>query len=473
MSRVHSVQNRLSRCARRWRARQNRCRAPKPGPVSLARFVDRSKGSSWRSSCRSTAARQSPTPSGIKRVAERIVDARKAGHDVVVVVSAMGDTTDELLDLAEQVVPAAAGRELDMLLTAGERISMALLAMAIHNLGVRGPLVHRLAGRRDHHVRRTAGRASSTSRPGGSRRARRGRDRDRRRLPGRVARTPRTSPRSAAAAPTPPRWRWPPRSSADVCEIYTDVDGVFTADPRIVPARPAHRARSPTRRCWSWPRAGRRCCTLRCVEYARRFDVPIHVRSSLLDQARHRWSTGIDGGSSRGASPHHRRRARPQRGEDHHRRRARRARRGGAHLRDRGRRRDQHRHDRAERLDRGHRPHRHLVHAAARPTARPRWRRWTRSRKAVGFKTPALRRPHRQGVADRRRHALAPRRGGEVLRRARRGRRQHRDDLHVGDPGLGGLPRHRPRRRGPRRARRVRARRRPRSEAVVYGGTGR
>src|SRR5438445_12274389 len=71
----------------------------------------------------------------IKRVAQRIVDARRAGNDVVVVVSAMGDTTDELLDLAQQVSPLPAPRELDMLLTAGERISMALLAMAIGNLG--------------------------------------------------------------------------------------------------------------------------------------------------------------------------------------------------------------------------------------------------------------------------------------------------------------------------------------------------
>ena len=71
----------------------------------------------------------------IKRVAERIVRARKEGHDVVVVVSAMGDTTDELLDLAEQVCPAPPPREMDMLLTAGERISNALVAMAISALG--------------------------------------------------------------------------------------------------------------------------------------------------------------------------------------------------------------------------------------------------------------------------------------------------------------------------------------------------
>src|SRR6187431_739459 len=72
---------------------------------------------------------------GIKRVAQRIVNARKAGNDVVVVVSAMGDYTDELRDLAEQVTPLPPPRELDMLLTAGERISMALVAMAITSLG--------------------------------------------------------------------------------------------------------------------------------------------------------------------------------------------------------------------------------------------------------------------------------------------------------------------------------------------------
>ena len=71
----------------------------------------------------------------IKRVAKRIVETRKAGNDVVVAVSAMGDTTDELLDLANEVTPIQAPRELDMLLSAGERISMALLAMAIKSMG--------------------------------------------------------------------------------------------------------------------------------------------------------------------------------------------------------------------------------------------------------------------------------------------------------------------------------------------------
>ena len=76
---------------------------------------------------------------GIKRVARRIVDTQKAGNDVVVVVSAMGDTTDELLDLAEEATNAVPGpsRELDMLLTAGERISMAVLAMTVNSLGAK------------------------------------------------------------------------------------------------------------------------------------------------------------------------------------------------------------------------------------------------------------------------------------------------------------------------------------------------
>jgi len=73
----------------------------------------------------------------VKRVARRIVETRKAGNDVVVVVSAMGDTTDELIDLANEITDEAPAREMDILLTAGERISMALLAMAVNSLGVR------------------------------------------------------------------------------------------------------------------------------------------------------------------------------------------------------------------------------------------------------------------------------------------------------------------------------------------------
>ncbi len=148
---------------------------------------------------------------GIKRVAKRIVEAKKNGHQVVVVVSAMGDTTDELIDLAEQVSPMPAGREFDMLLTAGERISMALLAMAIKNLGHEAQsFTGSQAGVITDSVHNKARIIDVT--PG---RIRTALDE------GNIAivagfqgvspRTARTSPPSAAAAPTPPPSRWPPR----------------------------------------------------------------------------------------------------------------------------------------------------------------------------------------------------------------------------------------------------------------------
>ena len=178
---------------------------------------------------------------GIKRVAQRIVDTRKAGHDVVVVVSAMGDTTDELRDLAEQVTPLPPPRELDMLLTAGERISMALVAMAIAELGHKarsftgsqaGVITDSAHGKAKI-IDITPGRIADAIDDG--------RDRDRGRLPGRLPGHQGHHHARPRRAPTPPRSRWPRRSGADVCEIYTDVDGVFTADPRIVPTRPQAR----------------------------------------------------------------------------------------------------------------------------------------------------------------------------------------------------------------------------------------
>ncbi|GAA4207901.1 aspartate kinase [Streptosporangium oxazolinicum] len=215
----------------------------------------------------------------IKRVAQRIVATKKAGNDVVVIVSAMGDTTDELLDLAQQVSPLPPGRELDMLLTSGERISMALLAMAIANLGqearsftgsqagvitdsshgrariidvtpgrIRGALdsgqIAIVAGfqgvSQDTKDITTLGRGGSDT----------------------------TAVALAAAL------------SADVCEIYTDVDGVFTADPRIVSA-----ARKIPKISYDemmeMAACGAKILHLRCVEYARRFSLPIHVRSSF------------------------------------------------------------------------------------------------------------------------------------------------------------------------------------------------
>jgi aspartate kinase len=215
----------------------------------------------------------------IKRVAQRIVDARRAGDDVVVVVSAMGDSTDELMDLAQQVSPLPPPRELDMLLTAGERISMALLAMAIANQGFEA-------------------RSFTGSQAGVITDSSHGRARIIDVTPGRIAEAigkgyiaivagfqgvsddtkdittlgrggSDTTAVALAAA-----------MGAEVCEIYTDVDGVYTADPRIVPAArklPAVQYEEMLELAAS----GAKILHLRCVEYARRFDVPIHVRSSF------------------------------------------------------------------------------------------------------------------------------------------------------------------------------------------------
>jgi aspartate kinase len=215
----------------------------------------------------------------IKRVAKRIVDTRKTGNEVVVAVSAMGDSTDELLDLAHQVTPIPAPRELDMLLTAGERISMALLAMAIKSMGydarsftgsqagmitdahhgaarivdvtpvrIRDALdqgaVAIVAGfqgfNRDTKDITTLGRGGSDT----------------------------TAVALAAAL------------NADICEIYTDVDGIFTADPRIVPK--AHKLdRISSEEMLELAAAGAKVLYIRAVEYARRHGVTLHVRSSF------------------------------------------------------------------------------------------------------------------------------------------------------------------------------------------------
>ncbi|HZI98460.1 MAG TPA: aspartate kinase [Actinomycetales bacterium] len=216
---------------------------------------------------------------GIKRVAKRIVATRRAGNDVVVAVSAMGDTTDELLDLAQSVSPMPSGRELDMLLTAGERISMALLAMAIGAMGHEarsftgsqaGVITDSVHGKAKI-IDVTPGRISSALDDGhivivaGFQ----GVSRDSKDITtlGRGG-TDTTAVALAAAL------------DADVCEIYTDVDGVFTADPRIVPT--ARRLETITyEEMLELAASGARVLVLRCVEYGRRSGVPIHVRSSF------------------------------------------------------------------------------------------------------------------------------------------------------------------------------------------------
>jgi aspartate kinase len=216
---------------------------------------------------------------GIKRVAKRIVEAKKNGHQVVVVVSAMGDTTDELIDLAEQVSPMPSGREFDMLLTAGERISMALLAMAIKNLGHSAQsFTGSQAGVITDSVHNKARIIDVT--PGRIRTALdegniaivagfQGVSQDKKDITTLGRGGSDTTAVALAAA-----------LEAEVCEIYTDVDGVFTADPRVV--------KKAQKIDWiafedmlELAASGSKVLLHRCVEYARRYNIPIHVRSSF------------------------------------------------------------------------------------------------------------------------------------------------------------------------------------------------
>ncbi|HLR99548.1 aspartate kinase [Mycolicibacillus parakoreensis] len=218
----------------------------------------------------------------IRRVAERIVETKKAGNDVVVVCSAMGDTTDDLLDLAQQVCPAPPPREMDMLLTAGERISNALVAMAVESLGAqarsftgsqagvittgahgKAKIIDVTPGRLrsaldDEQIVLVAGfQGVSQGTKDVTTLGRGGSD---------------TTAIALAAA-----------LEADVCEIYTDVDGIFSADPRIV-ANAQHLDRVTFEEMLEMAACGTKILMLRCVEYARRFNIPVHVRSSYSDK---------------------------------------------------------------------------------------------------------------------------------------------------------------------------------------------
>ena len=216
---------------------------------------------------------------GIKRVAQRIVNTRKAGNDVVVVVSAMGDTTDDLRDLAEQVTPLPPPRELDMLLTAGERISMALVAMAIAQLGHKAQsftgsqagVITDSAHGKAKIIDITPGRIEAALQGGAIAIVAgfQGVSQDTKDVTtlGRGA-SDTTAVALAAAL------------GADVCEIYSDVDGVFTADPRIVPAA-RKLDQVSTEEMLEMAASGAKILHLRCVEYARRYNMPIHVRSSF------------------------------------------------------------------------------------------------------------------------------------------------------------------------------------------------
>ncbi|GGM19876.1 aspartate kinase [Promicromonospora citrea] len=215
----------------------------------------------------------------VKRVAKRIAEAKRAGNDVVVVVSAMGDTTDELLDLAQQITPLPPQRELDILLTAGERISMSLLAMAITNLGVKaksytgqqaGLITDAVHGRArivdvvPHRIRETLNKGQVAIVAGFQGVTQATND---------VTTLGRGGSDTTAVALAA-------GLGADVCEIYTDVDGVFTADPRIVPA--ARKIEQVSyEEMLELAACGAKVLALRSVEYARRYGVPVHVRSSF------------------------------------------------------------------------------------------------------------------------------------------------------------------------------------------------
>jgi aspartate kinase len=216
---------------------------------------------------------------GIKRVAQRIIEAKRAGNDVVVVVSAMGDTTDELIDLAQQVSPLPAPRELDMLLTAGERISMALLAMAIGNMGQEarsftgsqaGVITDGAHGKAKI-IDVTPGRIEQALETGAVAIVAgfQGVSQDTKDITTLGRGGSDTTAVALAAA-----------LGADVCEIYSDVDGVFTADPRIVPSA-RKRDRISYEEMLEMAACGAKILHLRCVEYARRYKMPIHVRSSF------------------------------------------------------------------------------------------------------------------------------------------------------------------------------------------------
>jgi aspartate kinase len=217
----------------------------------------------------------------IKRVAERIVAARRSGNEVVVVVSAMGDTTDELLELASQVCPVPPGRELDMLMTAGERISMALLAMAIHNLGYEarsytgsqaGVITTSTHGKA-RIIDVTPGRLRSALDQGAIAIVAgfQGVAQDTKDITTLGRGGSDTTAVAVAAA-----------LNADVCEIYTDVDGVFTADPRIV-ANAGHIKQITYEEMLELAACGAKVLMPRCVEYARRYGLSIHVRSSYTN----------------------------------------------------------------------------------------------------------------------------------------------------------------------------------------------
>ncbi|TMK81749.1 MAG: aspartate kinase [Actinobacteria bacterium] len=217
----------------------------------------------------------------IRAVADRATDAKRAGHDVVVVVSAMGDTTDELMAMARSLAPTPNARELDLLLTAGERIAMSLLAVAINQAGY--PAASYTGSQAGIITDTAHGRASIIDiRPGRILEAL-GR--------GHIVIVAGFQGVSTAYDVTTLGRGGSDTTAvaladalhAEACEIYTDVPGVFTADPRIVPdARKLHAV--SYEEMLELASSGAQVLQLRSVEYARARGVKVHVRSSFSDE---------------------------------------------------------------------------------------------------------------------------------------------------------------------------------------------
>jgi len=219
----------------------------------------------------------------IKRVASKIAGTKEAGYDVVVTVSAMGDTTDDLIDLAQQVSGQPHAREMDMLLTTGERISMALLAMAIRDMGAdarsftgsqAGMMTDAQHGRArivdvtPTRVRQALDEGAIAIVAGFQ-----GFNHDSRDITTLGRGGSDTTAVALAAA-----------LEAEVCEIYSDVDGVFSADPRVVPkARKLDRV--SYEEMLELAAAGAKVINIRAVEFARRHGVTLHVRSSFTEES--------------------------------------------------------------------------------------------------------------------------------------------------------------------------------------------
>ncbi|HJR87536.1 MAG TPA: aspartate kinase [Acidimicrobiia bacterium] len=223
------------------------------------------------------------SPDRINSVADRVCATTRSGHGVVAVVSAMGDTTDDLIQLAEAITPDPPAREMDMLLTAGERITMALLAMAISARGVEamsltgsqaGILTDgthgaaRIREIRGDRIQEGLARGKVVIVAGFQ-----GVDPTSKEITT-IGRGGSDATAVALAATL----------GADVCEIYTDVDGVFAADPRVVPAA-VKLAEISYDEMLEFSASGAGVLMTRAVEFGRRFNIPIHVRSSFNENA--------------------------------------------------------------------------------------------------------------------------------------------------------------------------------------------